>query len=158
MLVGAPVIAKPARRGLKATDFLEVELDHVGKFKILEKEVEHFLARQHEAEIVLGFASRLRTPCRSRHRPGPAWDAVARHELLVARQDIVRSAAAWSRAGSSARWCPSRHRHDVSGVDVGDLAGLDLVIDGSLQFLARTPQKALPVAQAFVLRDSGGDR
>ena len=38
------------------------------------------------------------------------------------------------------------------GVDVGDLAGPDLIPDAPLQFFARTPQEALAVAEALVLR------
>ena len=38
------------------------------------------------------------------------------------------------------------------GIDVGDLAGADLIPDASLQLFTRTPQEALAVAEAFVFR------
>ena len=152
MLVGEPVIAKPARRGLKATDLLEVELDHVGKLEILEEEVEHLLARQHEPEIVLGLApaqpgARPAT-CR---RPGLAMRSPGMNSLLPGstwpRRPLSR---AFSKVGSLVPL--DRHGDAVLGVHVGDLAGPDLVPDGALQLVARAPQEALAIAEALVLR------
>jgi len=149
MLVGEPVAANPARRGLWRT-IPEIELDHVRKFEILEIEVEHFLARKHETKIVLRFLGR-RAGCRC-----PAsirlGNLVARDEILVARQDVVSAAAILRRAETRFVGASCGNGDHMVGIHVRDPAGSYLVPDGLLQFLAGPPDKTVAVAEALVLR------
>ena len=45
-----------------------------------------------------------------------------------------------------------RHSNRLIAVDIGNLAGLDLLLDASFQLLPRPLQESLAVAQALVLR------
>ncbi|WKL27533.1 hypothetical protein Q1M63_25300 [Sinorhizobium meliloti] len=44
------------------------------------------------------------------------------------------------------------HGHVLFGIDIRNLARLDPLFDGSLQFLSCPFQEALPVTETFVLR------
>ena len=90
---------KPARRGLNVDDLLQVELHHVGKLEILEEQVEHLLAGQHELEVVLALARRRRLRALAAVAGCGLGNAVARAEHPCCR-------AAPPRAGRhrGARW------------------------------------------------------
>ncbi len=141
MLVGEPVVANPARRGLYARISFRLSFTSVGQFEILEEEIEHLLARQHEAEVVFRISSRDRTRA-GRRRPGRIW-GYGRPE----RTALFPGRTCWRRPLFVASWnlgssVPSlRHRDGVFGIDVGNLAGADLIADAALQLLRARRRK-----------------
>src|SRR5699024_6338810 len=68
-------------------------LDHVGKLEILEEDIEEFLAREGEDEIVLARPVRRALPAATAAAPAGFLDPVAGPEMLVAGQDPLAPAA-----------------------------------------------------------------
>ena len=145
---------EPRAPWLEGDRFLQVQLDHVGQFEILEEQVEELFARQHEAEIVLAVAvAGLALAGTARAALAAGFrQPVAGDEFLVARQDMVAPATAGRVLEARLGRALDRNAHRMVAVDVSDLAGRDLVVDDALEFVARPPQEALAIAQALVLR------
>ena len=141
--------AGPAR--LEGTHLLEAELHKVRKLEVLEEEVKHFLARQYEAEIVFGLTARRRSLARTASAEDRLWNAIPGAEFTIAGKNVFLAPTAGRVLETRLARAFCRNGNDVFGIDVGDLAAFDLFVDGPLQFRARTPEKALTVAQAFVL-------
>src|SRR5690606_19989841 len=103
-------------------------------------------------EIVLGLADAGTLLASATASPSRLRQPVARCELLVARKDVVALAGLGCGAEVRLAGVAGRHGDTVRGVDIGDLAGLDLLLDGPLQLLARPLEETPPVAEALVLR------
>src|SRR5690606_479879 len=136
---------------LESDRFLQAELDHVGQFKILEEEVQHFLAGKRELEVIFRLApSRLGAATSAAARG--LGNTVARGEFLVAGQDIFTLAIARGMAEGRFARIARRHGHGVCALHVGDLASLDVLLYCPLQLLLRPLEEAPAVADALVLR------
>ena len=78
-------------------------------------------------------------------------DLVARHELLVARQDALAVAAVRGVAEARLADALGRDRDLAAIAGVGDPAAVDRLVDRVLDLRAGAPEEALAVAKALVL-------
>ena len=138
---------------LVGADFFQACLDQVRKLEVFEKQIEKFIPAQHELERVLRFATvraMFAIPaatCSFRLR-----ELVADHEFLVAVKDSV--VLALRQIGPEFRLVDAsgRDRHCFAGCRVGDPSFRDTFVDDFLDPRPRTPQEALAVAEARLLR------
>ena len=82
-------------------------LGQVGQFEVFEEQVDEFVARQREAEIVLALAVRAAFRAAAARAALRARDGVALDVLLVAGQQMVADAAAARCGGTTARARPA---------------------------------------------------
>ena len=136
---------------LEGGGFLQVGLDQVRQLQVLEEEVQELLAGQGEGELVLALAAVAGFLAAAAAAAGRLVDAVARGELLVAREDALPPSALGIVVEARLADALGRDRDRLAGADVGDLAVLQGLVDGVLDLGPGPAHEALAVDQALVL-------
>src|SRR5262249_38300913 len=139
----APLLAVERRHAL---------LGEVGKLEIIEEQVDEFLARQDEAEIVLAAAIGAAFGAATAAPTARPLDRVALDEPVVAGKDIVLGAGLAVAAERRLAHTVDRDRDLAALVEPLDVAFLGAVPDRPLHQGLGAPQKPLSVCEAFSTR------
>src|SRR5215213_5182586 len=126
----------------------ERALCHVRQLEVLEEEVEVFLLRQDETELVLSLAVAAAFRAASATGLSLLRQGVARHELLVSGQHGLALTAGALPLESRLADAVDRDRHLAALVDVLDPALLRALTNRLPNYSFRPAQKPLPVREA----------
>ncbi|CAH1688264.1 hypothetical protein CHELA1G11_20222 [Hyphomicrobiales bacterium] len=142
------------RRVARSLDLLglgvhETPLGEIRQFEIVEKEIEVFLFRQDETELVLPIPSLTGLGTRSTASAARTRDGIALDIFLVSREDMVPLAAARGAPQGGLMHTLPRNSYLAALIQVLDTAAFEIIAHGTLHQRFRASQKALAIGKAL---------
>ncbi len=136
---------------LERLNFLQVLLDQIRQFEVLEINVEEFIAGQGKGEGVFAFAVIRRLLAAFARALRRFLDFIARREVLVAGKYLLPISAGRRVVEPRLRDPLRRDGDRFAFVDIRDAAVLDRIADDFLDLLARAAHEPLAIAEVLVL-------
>jgi hypothetical protein len=150
-LGGRAVNSEAGANGCRRAHVLELGLDEVRELQILEEQIEKFLLRQDEDEIILAMPVRRAMRAASASALGRFRDRIADDIALIAGKDEIARPVSPQMEGGLVQ-ALGADTDFLAAFDFGDLPALQRLIYRVANILPSAAKKTLAVAEALLLR------